>query len=152
MPTTYTLITSDTYDFAPMTGTALVFAGTGTGTTPAKLAAPQGLEYTTVTTTSLGWQWAPVANASGYQLQRAPVATNGTIGTYATVYTGTATSYTNTGLAAGTTYAYRVRANGTGAYSNSDYSVAVQASTQAAGGTTPKGYQATYATNYPPAG
>jgi len=50
--------------------------------------------------------WAAVGGANGYEVYRATTST----GNYSLVSTVTSTNYTNTGLAAGTTYYYKIRA------------------------------------------
>jgi len=96
----------------------------GAGTTPVQLAAPTGLSVVTMAGSN-GASWNPVANSSGYRLQRAPVSGANT-GTYAQVYSGPTTSFTDANVQAGNTYSYRVMALGTGAYSSSGYSAAIQ--------------------------
>ena len=78
---------------------------------------------------NLGWTDAS-ANETGFQVERK----NGAGGTYALIGTAAAneSAYTDTGLAAGTTYFYRVRAvNGAG---NSAYSNEAGATTKSSGG------------------
>mgnify|MGYP000974690891 CR=1 FL=1 len=62
--------------------------------------------------------WSAVANRTRYQVDRA---TNSgfTTGVTLGVYTGTGTSFTDTGLTNGTTYYYRIKAIGTGRYNDS---------------------------------
>ncbi|TPG66059.1 Ig-like domain-containing protein [Hymenobacter nivis] len=90
-----------------------------------QLAAPTGLAATPTSATTIGISWNPVTNATGYRLRRK---TDG-----ATVYASTGTSYVDTGRTASTTYSYDVLAEGSGAYSNSDYSGAASATTPAGG-------------------
>jgi len=59
-----------------------------------------------VSATSAKISWGKVADATGYQVRRATSKN----GTYKTVKTTTGTSFTNTGLTAGKTYYYKVRA------------------------------------------
>jgi exopolysaccharide biosynthesis protein len=76
---------------------------------PANLAA-------TVAITNVSLSWSASAGATSYNLKRST--TNG--GPYTTIVNRTTTSYTNTGLAAGTTFYYVVTAlNGAGESSNS---------------------------------
>jgi hypothetical protein len=91
-----------------------------------KLDPPTNLHQTGSTTTSITLAWDAVANATGYRVQ-----VNG--GT--TYMPGTALSYTITGLTPGSTPNVQVQAlyNGTGNYTGSDYSGAVQATVAAAG-------------------
>lgn len=69
---------------------------------PATPAAPN---VTAVTTTSISLAWDPVPSATTYTLRRS---TNGT--TWANVFTGSATSRTDTGLTPGTSYQYQLQA------------------------------------------
>ena len=78
-------------------------------TTPAAIpAAPTGLQATALGTSSIALTWTPAAGATGYIISRDGVAlTSGA--------TTTSASYTDTGLAAGTTYTYSVQSsNATG--------------------------------------
>jgi hypothetical protein len=87
-------------------------AGSGTGgdddggtTTPPGdpvLPAPTGLTVSGATTTSMNLSWGAVSGASGYNVYR-----NGNKANALTVY---ATSYSDTALAASTTYSWTVRA------------------------------------------
>ncbi len=114
---------------------ATVTAGTAT-TTP--LATPTGLAATVTSASAAGLSWNAVANASSYLVQRATDSAYTVNVT--TVYAGSGTSTSDTGLAASTTYYYRILAAGTGAYTNSPYSTSVSATTPAAQptGTKPK--------------
>lgn len=89
-----------------------------------KLDPPTNLRQTGTTTTTAVLAWDAVANATGYRLQL-----NG--GT--TYMPGTNTTYTITGLTAGSTGSVTVQAlyTGSGNYTGSDYSNAVQVTTQA---------------------
>lgn len=73
--------------------------GTTTGT-PTKLPAPTGLAVTGATSTSVSLSWNAVSGAASYAVFR-----NGT-----QVKSTTTTSYTDTGLASGTSYSYTVAA------------------------------------------
>ena len=73
-----------------------------------KLAAPTGLAAASITQTSCTLSWNSVTNASGYEISL----DNGSSWTS----TSTNTSYNATGLTAGTTYNWKVRATGTGDY------------------------------------
>jgi hypothetical protein len=94
----------------------------------AKLDPPTNLRQTTSTTTSVTMAWDTVPNATGYRLM-----VNG--GT--TYMPGTATTYTLTGLTAGSTSTVQVQAlySGTGSYTSSDYSDSVNAVAAQAAGT-----------------
>ena len=79
---------------------------------PAVPAVPQNLASTGKTTSSVSLSWTPASGADGYEILR-----NGNL-----VTTTTSTTYTDSGLSAGTTYAYTVRAfnaAGSSAQSNS---------------------------------
>src|SRR6185436_6439139 len=72
-------------------------------------AAPSGLTATAVSSTQINLSWTDNANnESGFRIERK----TGAGGTYAEIATvgANVTSYSNTGLSAGTTYYYRVRA------------------------------------------
>jgi len=74
--------------------------------------------------------WTGVAsNVTGFQVQRAPVAADGTIGTFTNrggVLAGNVTTYTDTAVTLDNTYAYQVMAqNGTNGWYKSDPSNAV---------------------------
>lgn len=67
------------------------------------------LKGSAISTSTLKLSWAKVPDVNGYQIQRY----NATKKSYVTIKTitkGTTVSYTNTGLSAGTTYKYRMRA------------------------------------------
>ena len=89
----------------------------GTTSTPS---APSGLAATTVSTSQIKLTWSDLStNETGFKVERS-VGTGGTWTQVAVTGAG-ATSYTDAGLAASTSYSYRVRAtNGGGdsAYSN----------------------------------
>ena len=96
---------------------------------------PSGLTVGTPTTSSLVVSWTGVTGATSYQVYRDTSST----GTFATlVYNSTGTSFTNTGLLAGTTYWYKVR--GTYPAGTSGLSTAVS-------GTTVSVYTVTYNDN-----
>jgi len=84
---------------------------------------PTSLKTKVVSATGAKISWVKVSGASGYQVQRATSKT----GTYSSVKNTTSTSFTNTGLTAGKTYYYKVRAYKTvdGAKVYSDDSVVV---------------------------
>lgn len=87
-----------------------------------QLAAPGSFTATQAGSTQINLSWAAVTNATGYVVDRA---TNSgfTTGVTLGIYTGSGTSYNNTGLTASTTYYYRIRATAVG-YSDSTYSTA----------------------------
>jgi len=101
----------------------------GTGTVPA---APSSLTASGVSTTQINVSWVDNSNnETGFKLERK----TGSGGTYAQIATTAAgtTSYSNTGLTAGTTYYYRVRA--TNAVGDSVYSNEANATTSSSGNT-----------------
>ncbi|MEV8046410.1 PHB depolymerase family esterase [Streptomyces griseoluteus] len=79
---------------------AKFFGLTGPGTGPGSLPAPTGLAVTGATTTSIGLSWNAVSGATDYVVQR----DGGPVGT------ASGTSYTDTGLAPGTSHTYTVAA------------------------------------------
>ena len=83
---------------------------------PTAPATPAGLTATGLTTSSISVAWSAVAGATGYTLERS---LDGV--TWSTAVAGTTNvTYTDAGLAAGTSYRYRVRAtNSVGASANS---------------------------------
>jgi endoglucanase len=83
-----------------------VSATTGTVTQPP--AAPTGLTVSATTASSVSLSWTASAGATAYQILRAPGATGGT---FTQVGTSTTPSFTNSGLAAGTTFRYQVTAS-----------------------------------------
>lgn len=96
-----------------------------------QLPAPTGLAVTAMSGSN-GASWNAVTNASSYRLQRAPVS-NGTAGSFGTIYEGGDTSYTDATATAGMTYDYRVKALGGNGYLESGYSTAVRVTTASAG-------------------
>jgi len=94
---------------------------------PPPPAAPSGLTATATSTTQINLTWADNANnETGFKLERK----TGAGGTYAQIATSAtnATAFSNTGLAASTTYFYRIRA--TNAAGDSAFSNEVSATTQ----------------------
>ena len=81
-----------------------------------KVAAPSGVKATTASTTGIEVSWNAVSGATGYQVCRSTSAT----GSFTAVGSVTTTSRVCTGLTAGTTYYFKVRAykevNGTRFY------------------------------------
>ncbi len=90
-------------------------------------AAPSGLSAAALSSTGIALSWADnSADEDGFKVERGTFAT----GPFNQVATVTAASYSDSGLSAGTTYYYRVRAyNGSG---NSDYCPVASATTQVA--------------------
>ena len=84
-----------------------------------KLSTPTGLSSTGVDHDSGTANWGAVANASGYTL-RYRLASSASW-TNVDITSGSTTSYEITGLTADSPYRWEVRAEGTGAYSDSDY-------------------------------
>ena len=111
---------------------ATVFSGCGPGggggTPPA---APTGLTVTGTTPSSVSLSWSPSAGATQYQVQRASGACSAS-SSFSQVGTTSGTAFTNTGLAAGTSYCYRVTASN--ASGTSAPSSAVTATTASSGG------------------
>lgn len=81
-----------------------------------QLATPTGFTVTSASSTSLTSSWSAVTNATSYTLDRSPDGST----SWTNVYTGSGLTYTNTGLTAGTTYYYRVKATASG-YTDSAY-------------------------------
>lgn len=77
-------------------------SGGGGTTPPATLPAPTGVSASGATASSMALGWSTVAGAAGYNVYRN--------GTKANALQLTANSYTDTGLAASTTYSWTVRA------------------------------------------
>jgi serine protease AprX len=81
---------------------------------PTPPAAPTGLSVTATTTSTIGLAWSDVSNdEDGFTLQRCDGGSCPAFITIATLPAGT-TSYLDSGLAAGTSYSYRVRAFNSG--------------------------------------
>ncbi|GAA1379221.1 extracellular catalytic domain type 1 short-chain-length polyhydroxyalkanoate depolymerase [Catellatospora chokoriensis] len=97
-------------------------SATTSATPPPGPAAPTGLTVTSVTDTSVSLSWAAVSGATGYHVYRG--------GVKVAASPVTATAYTNTGLAASTTYSYTVSAVNSSGVEGSQ-SAAVPATTAA---------------------
>ena len=67
---------------------------------------PTGLTATAASTSQINVKWNSQSGATSYKLEVQAAGSN----TWTTVYTGNSTSFTNTGLSAGTQYTYRVSA------------------------------------------
>jgi len=106
------------------------YSNTTTATTlPTAPAAPSGLTATAATSTSINLTWVRNStNETGFKIERA--LGTGAFSQVATAGAG-ATTYTDTGLTANTSYSYRVRATNSGG--DSAYSNTATATTQAAG-------------------
>ena len=85
-----------------------------------QLTTPTGLSSSSITHNSATVNWSAVTNASGYTVGYRTTAGGGNF-TELTVGSGTTTSQNITGLTASTGYDWRVRATGTGNFTNSDY-------------------------------
>jgi hypothetical protein len=98
------------YDHADWAGATLLTAAP----TPQIPAAPTGLTAAAGSSASVYLSWTNLAtNQTGFAIDRS--ADGGTTWTTVTTVASTVTTYTDTGLSAGTTYTYRVRAtNGVG--------------------------------------
>jgi predicted phage tail protein len=104
--------------------------------------APSGLSGTTVSGTRIDLKWTDNSpDESGFMIERAPDV-SGVAGAYAQIATvgANVAAYSSTGLQAGTSYWYRVRAYN--AVGTSPYSVEISAQTQSAP-TPPSGLTAT---------
>ncbi len=100
----------------------------GAGSSPSSVSPPTGLHSMATTTSSVQLMWTASANAIGYLIER--VAPNGTV----TTATTTSTMYTDSGLAASTSYTYRVYATAGSARSSA---VTFSATTAQGSGTSP---------------
>jgi hypothetical protein len=131
------------YNLPPLRGTTVIHGAGNAPPVVTQLSAPTGLAVTPMSGSN-GASWNPVANAVGYRLQRALV-TNGTTGSYSTVYENTGTSYSDTAVQPGSSYRYRVLAIGTGNYASSPYSASILVT--AASTTTPTPTKLDYPAN-----
>lgn len=89
---------------------------TGGGSSTPSLSTPASFLVTGKTNTSIALDWSDVANATTYLLERSATGTSG----WAQIYSGSISSYTDTGLTPSTTYYYRVKAIAAG-YLDSAY-------------------------------
>ncbi|MGH9202534.1 MAG: fibronectin type III domain-containing protein, partial [Vicinamibacterales bacterium] len=84
------------------------YSNVATATTQAAPAAPSGLSASAVSTSRINLAWTDNStNEAGFKLERS---TDGTTFTQVATLSANLTSYANTGLAAATTYTYRIRA------------------------------------------
>lgn len=97
-------------------------------TTMTALEAPE-LTSSAKTSTSITLNWDEIHNADGYVVERA-TNVGFTVGK-TTVYTGTALTYTNTGLTASTSYYYRAKATSTDEIPESAWSTTLNVTTDA---------------------
>jgi pimeloyl-ACP methyl ester carboxylesterase len=112
---------------------------------PAPPAAPATLSAVAISTSQINLTWSDTANETGFKIERRL----GSSGAWSQITTRSAnvTSFSDTGLAAGTAYSYQVRAyNGAG---DSGYSPTASATTQPSAGTT---YTLTIASSNPSSG
>ncbi|MEM9423292.1 MAG: fibronectin type III domain-containing protein [Spirochaetota bacterium] len=98
-----------------------------------KLSTPQNVSGAATSTTSITLSWDQVSNANGYKIYHATTAggLDGSAMTIVNVSSGSTTSQVISGLNAGTRYYFKLRATGTGAYANSDWSAVANATTVA---------------------
>ncbi|WP_063836095.1 cysteine/serine endopeptidase inhibitor [Actinacidiphila yeochonensis] len=123
-------------EFAPL-GTGVVTGVTwefvSSGGAPTQLAAPTGLHVTATTAGSVSLAWTGVAGAASYHVYRGGVLVGSTTGT----------SYTDTGLASGTSYSYTVAAADTaGTAGASSASVPAATASTTGGSGCPAAWQA----------
>jgi hypothetical protein len=110
---------------------ALIYA---TGENPPST--PSGLAAAAASTSQINLTWTVVSGATSYDIYRSTSAggTYSRLGSEPTVSSGSTTSYSDTGLSAGTTYYYKISALNTGGESAA--SSYVYATTNAVGGST----------------
>lgn len=100
----YTPSSSGTYTFK-FNDSTLAYSVSG-GSTVTVPATPTGLAAGTATASAVPLTWTAVSGATSYAVYRSSSAS----GTYSSVGTSTSTSFTNSGLSAGTTYYFKVAA------------------------------------------
>lgn len=106
--------------------------------------APSGLSATATSTTQINLSWTDnSSNESGFKIERGSSNT----GPFSLIYTTSAgaTSYSNTGLSASTTYYYRI--SSTNSAGDSSFTSVANATTQASVPTAPSGLSATAASS-----
>lgn len=109
---------------------ASVFGALGTPAPPTPPAAPSNLTATATSSSQINLSWTDNSNnETGFEIERCTGSTCTEFALINTVTAGT-TSWSNTGLAAATSYSYRVRAANTAG--NSDYSIVAGATTPSA--------------------
>jgi len=106
-------------------------SGTTSSTSSTPLSTPLSFAATVISSTQINLTWGDVANEDSYQLEWSPNGSSGWTQIGGTIAAG-ATSYNHTGLTGSTAYYYRLRAIGSGIYSNSAYAT-TNATTSAAG-------------------
>ena len=98
---------------------------TKTGSSITKPATPSNVSASAASSSSITVSWSSVTGATGYKVYRSTSSS----GTYSSVGDVPTTSYTNTGLTAGTTYYYKVSAyNSAGESAQSSYASATPSS------------------------
>lgn len=109
--------------------------GSGSGTTSSSsatpLSTPTSFAATVISATQINLSWGDVSNEDSYQLEWSPNGSSGWAQIGGTLASGT-TSFNHTGLTGSTPYYYRIRAIGSGIYSNSAYA-STNATTSASG-------------------
>ncbi len=108
-------------------------------------AAPLNLSASAVSTSQINLTWTGSTGATGYTVQRS--ANGGSSWTTVTTTAAGTTSYADTGLAAGTTYEYRVQATGG---NNSGYSNTATATTTASVPVSPGTTDTIWSNSYTP--
>lgn len=93
------------------------------------LAQTTNLNANGVMTTAINAAWVPVTNASGYQID---ISTSSTFATITNTISTTNAYAQFTGLTPGTVYYLRVKATGTGSYTDGSYSTTLSRTTTAA--------------------
>ncbi len=134
-------------NLGPYSAIASATTSSGADTTPPS--APASLTATAISSTTISLTWSAATDSfavTGYRVERC---TGASCTTFVQVAIPTGTSYSNSGLAAGTTYRYRVRASDA-AGNLSGYSSVVTASTVVTGAAPITYVQNNYATPQTP--